>query len=237
MGKRARKIHQREMEGENPSICSYLIFSSRLETCCTEITLFSPEVRLDMTVVSGARCTAQDPWRARSRPGEGSCQRLRGDQSPWAASSPPSSEHTQESDPSGKFIISIHQRQTFRMNRGPCVPRPTPRCRDDSKGTSEGWGSALTLVTYVLCSLIFSPRSNILFFTFFPPRILPLLPSLEYCGVFFFFFESTFLLASKNELTRLYLRGQRFLEKPFPSSPLWWRCSLASLAKGMSNMV
>ena len=60
-GKRAHKIHQRDMEQENPSICSYLIFAPHLETCWTEITLFSPEVRLDMIVVSGARRTTQDP--------------------------------------------------------------------------------------------------------------------------------------------------------------------------------
>lgn len=58
---RARKIHQREMEQENPSICSDLIFFSwRLEACWTEITLFSPEVQLDRTVVPGTRCATQD---------------------------------------------------------------------------------------------------------------------------------------------------------------------------------
>lgn len=59
--KRARKIHQRKMEQVNSSICSYL-FLLHLETCWTEITLFSPEVWLDMTVVSGAWHSTQDPW-------------------------------------------------------------------------------------------------------------------------------------------------------------------------------
>lgn len=80
MGKRARKIHQREMEHVNPPICSHL-YSLCLEMCWTEITLFSPEAHLAMTVVSGTRRTTQDPWSA-SQPGKGSCQFLGGNQSP-----------------------------------------------------------------------------------------------------------------------------------------------------------
>ena len=110
---------------------------------------------------------------------------------------PLSSEHTQELDPSGKFIISIHQWQTFRMNRGPCVPWPTPRCRDGSRGTVRRGMLCIDIGHLCLCSLIFSPRSNILFFPFFLPRILPLLPSLEYCGVFFFSSKALSLLQSR----------------------------------------
>lgn len=195
MGKRARKIHQRKWSRENPPICSCLIFSSRLETCCTEITLFSPEVRLDMTVVSGARCVRTGPMK-----GE---EPARGRQLPAAARGsepliqpplPVSSEHTQEFNPSGKFIISIHQRQTFRMNRGPCVPWPTPKLQRRQRGPSEGWGSALDIGHLCLVLINFSPRSLFSFSLFFPPRILPLLPSLEYCGVLLFFLLNTFPL-------------------------------------------
>lgn len=219
MGKRARKIHQREMERENPPICSCLIFSSRLETCCTEITLFSPEVRLDMTVVSGARCTAQDPWRARSRPGEGSCQRLRRDQSPWSASSP----SVLWAHSGIRSIRQIHHLDSptanFQNEQGTMCSVTHPTLQRRLNGDVRRLRLCTDIGHLCLVLINFFTQKQHSLFHFFPPKILPLLPSLEYCEVLLFFLLKHFPSYNQEWIQQVVSQGSVVSRKnhPLPS--------------------
>lgn len=189
MGKRARKIHQREMEHVNPPICSHL-YSLCLEMCWTEITLFSPEARLAMTVVSGTRRTTQDPWSA-SQPGKGSCQFLGGNQSPG----PPSSTSVLEARSGNQSIkktrhLNILTAKLSGYEGKSCVRWHTTHCREDSGGLWGGWCFALTYLDH-LCSVlvkVFIQKQWFLFFPFFPQDPSSS-PHLGYCGEIFFIFS------------------------------------------------
>lgn len=232
MGKRARKIHQREMETRKSAHLFMPYF----------FIAFGNVLHRDNFVQSWSAtwhdcCFLAPDVPHRTHEGRGAGQ------GKAAASGCEGSEPLISLSlcPLSTLRNSIHQaNSSSRFTNGKLsewtgdhVFRDPPQVADGLTGTVRRLRLCTDIGHLCLVLINFFTQKQHSLFHFFPPRILPLLPSLEYCGVLLFFFSSKalFLLQSRMNSAGCISGVSGIPGKPSPSQPHWWRCSLASLAR------